>query len=111
VKLRVPFAAVAAIGVVAAVIVIVTTKDHTGPTLRKVGGAVADSLDRYTQHHHACPATLEAIGLAPPVTEVGPFRYRTWEDGRQCQFTAGVFARDGFEEYWVYPPGDWYSLR
>ena len=49
--------------------------------------------------------------LAPPITKYGPFRYRTWDDGRKCQMTVGIYARDGFEEYWAYPPGDWYSNR
>jgi len=110
-KPRVPFALLAALGVVAAVAIIVSTKDHSGDELRRIGKPLADSLDAYTRVHQACPASLEAIGLTAPATSYGPFRYLLFENGRKCQITVGVYARDGFEEYWLYPPGDWYSNR
>jgi hypothetical protein len=105
------FALVAAGGVAAAVALILATKDKSGDELRRAGAPLADSLDAYTSAHKACPATLEAIGLTSPATNYGPFVYRTWDGGKKCQITVGIYARDGFEEYWVYPPGDWYSLR
>ena len=110
-KPRHSFPVIAALGVLAAVVVILATKDRSGEKLRRTGGPIADSLDAYTRAHHACPASLEAIGLAPPVTKYGPFRYRTWDGNTHCQLVVGVYARDGFEEYWLYPPGDWYSSR
>ncbi len=105
------FALLAAAGVAAAVVIIVSTKDHGGDELRRVGAPVADSLDAYTRAHRACPPSLAAIGLAPPDTKYGPFTYRMFDDGKKCEFSVGVYARDGFEEYWMYPPGDWYSNR
>ena len=105
------FALIAAAGVVAAVGLILATKDRSGDELRRLGAPLADSLDAYTAAHHDCPATLEAIGLTSPATKYGPFVYKTWDGGKKCQITVGIYARDGFEEYWVYPPGDWYSLR
>ena len=108
---RPPFAVVALLGVVAAVIVILATKDRSGEQLRKIGAPLADSLDAYTRAHRSCPPSLEAIGLVSPVTKWGPFTYRTWDNGTHCRITVGVYARDGFEEYWMYPPGDWYSSR
>lgn len=110
-KLRVPFALLAGLGVVAAVVIIVSTKDHSGDEIRRIGKPVADSLDAYTRTHQSCPVSLEAIGLAPPATRYGPFRYLLFEGGKKCEITVGVYARDGFEEYWIYPPGDWYSNR
>jgi hypothetical protein len=110
-KPRVPFALIAALGVVAAVVIIVSTKDHSGDELRRIGKPVADSLDAYTHTHQACPSSLAAIGLTAPDTRWGPFRYQLFEGGKKCSITAGVYARDGFEEYWMYPPGDWYSSR
>ena len=110
-KIRFPFAWLAGLGLVATVGAILTTKDHSGDELRRVGTPLADSLDAYTRAHHACPASLAAIGLVSPSTKVGPFTYRTWENGTHCQLSVGVYARDGFEEYWLYPPGDWYSNR
>jgi hypothetical protein len=107
----IPFGLLAGAGVVAAVVLIVSTKDHEGDQLRQIGAPVADSLDAYARRHHACPPALGAIGLAPAVTKYGAFLYRTWDDGRKCELSVGVFARDGFEEYWLYPPGDWYSNR
>lgn len=105
------FVLIAAGGVAAAVAVILATKDKSGDELRRIGAPLADSLDRYTTAHHECPATLDALGLKSPDTKYGPFVYRIWDGGKKCQITVGVYARDGFEESWVYPPGDWYSLR
>ena len=105
------FALVAAGGVIAAVVLIMATKDHGGDELRRIGAPVADSLDAYTRTHKNCPPSLEAIGLAAPVTPYGPFAYKLFEGGAKCEITVGVYARDGFEEYWLYPPGDWFSSR
>ena len=110
-KPRVPFGLIAALGVVAAVVIILATKDHSGDELRRIGKPVADSLDAYTRAHQACPASLAALGLTAPATRYGPFEYKLFEGGRKCEITVGVYARDGFEEYWMYPPGDWYSNR
>lgn len=111
VRARPSFAWLAGLAIVATVGIILTTKDHTGDDLRRAGAPLSDSLDAYTHAHRACPATLEAIGLTSPQTKYGPFTYRTWENATHCEISVGVYARDGFEEYWLYPPGDWYSSR
>jgi hypothetical protein len=111
VKAGARFALLAAVGVIAAVLLIMATKDHGGDELRRIGAPVADSLDAYTRAHHACPPSLEAIGLAAPSTKYGPFVYKLFENGAKCEITVGIYARDGFEEYWLYPPGDWFSSR
>ena len=110
-KPRVSFALLAGCALVATIGLILATKDRTDEQMRAIGAPVADSLAAYIRAHHACPASLEAIALTAPVTKYGPFTYRTWENSAKCQIAVGVYARDGFEDYWQYPPGDWYSNR
>jgi hypothetical protein len=110
-KPRVSFGAVAAFAVLLTVVYILATKDRSEVQLRRIGKPLADSLDAYTRAHQACPPTLAAIGLVAPTTPYGPFTYRTWDGGTHCEISVGVYVRDGFQEYWLYPPGDWYSNR
>jgi len=105
------FAGLAGAALVAVIVTILATKDKTDQEMRRAGAPLADSLDAYTRAHHACPASLAAIGLTSPATRYGPFTYKAWDNGTHCQLSVGVYARDGFEEYWQYPPGDWYSNR
>jgi hypothetical protein len=108
---RIPFALFAALGVAGAVAFILATKDKSGDALRRIASPVVDSLDAYTRAHRACPTSLADLGLIAPMTKYGPYRYETWDGATHCRITVGIYARDGFEEYWLYPPGDWYSNR
>ena len=110
-KARANFALFAGAALAVTIAVILFSKDRTDEQMRALGAPLADSLAAYIRAHHACPPTLEAIGLASPSTKFGPFTYRTWDRGAKCQISVGVYAHDGFEDYWLYPPGDWYSNR
>ena len=110
-KARANFALFAGAALAVTIAVILFSKDRTDEQMRALGAPLADSLAAYIRAHHACPPTLEAIGLASPSTKFGPFTYRTWDRGAKCQISVGLYARDGFEDYWLYPPGDWYSNR
>ena len=110
-KTRANFALFAGAALVVAIALILFSKDRTDEQMRALGAPLADSLAAYIRARHACPASLEAIGLASPSTKFGPFTYRTWDRGAKCQISVGLYARDGFEDYWLYPPGDWYSNR
>ena len=110
-KARANFALFAGAALAVTIAIILFSKDRTDEQMRALGAPLADSLAAYIRAHHACPPTLEAIGLASPSTKFGPFTYRTWDRGAKCQISVGLYARDGFEDYWLYPPGDWYSNR
>lgn len=110
-NVRVNFALLAGAALAVTIVVILGSKDRTDEQMRKAGAPLADSLAAYIRAHHACPPSLDALALAPPVTKFGPFTYRTWDAGAHCQISVGIYARDGFEDYWLYPPGDWYSNR
>ena len=110
-KARANFALFAGAALAVTIAIILFSKDRTDEQMRALGAPLADSLAAYIRAHHACPPTLEAIGLASPSTKFGPFTYRTWDGGAKCQISVGVYARDGFEDYWQFPPGDWYSNR
>ena len=110
-RARLSFAVIAGVALVATIVWILASKDHTDEQVRRAGAPIADSLASYIRARHACPPSLEAIALTPPVTKYGAFTYRTWDSAAKCQLSVGVYARDGFEDYWQYPPGDWYSNR
>ena len=110
-KARANFALLAGGALVATIAFILSSKDHTDAEMRAAGAPLADSLAAYIRAHGACPLSLEALGLVSPVTKYGAFTYRAWDNAAKCQISVGVYARDKFEDYWLYPPGDWYSNR
>ena len=102
-KLRVPYSAIVGAVVVVAALLTGFMKDDSGDELRRIGGAAAASLEDYTRAHRACPPTLEAVGLTLPPR----FRFRVWNGGSKCEISGGDYGLNGFEVYWLYPPGKW----
>lgn len=105
----VPFWLIVAIAAVVSVNTIVDW--HGTPhTLRdsQSGRSTVESLNAYIRDHQRCPVTLAEIGITLRPTDGPPLVYRTWDDRTKCAFTTGDYGLHGFEEYWGYPPGDWY---
>ena len=109
-----PFGLVVAITLVVSILLIVFVRDRGRPdSLRRsqLGASIADSLGAYIQSHRTCPTSLQEIGITQPAADSQTLHYRAWDGGTKCEVTAGDYGLQGFEEYWRYPPGDWYVYK
>jgi len=109
----VPFALIIGVGIVGFTILMAFRHGPSGNGLGRspIGSSTAAALGAYIKVHHLCPPTLAAIALTPPAGELPSLHYRTWDGRTQCEFTSGDYGLDGSEDYWRYPPGDWYVYR
>jgi len=108
----VPFWLIAAITALLSVYLLVDWNRSPNQLRSSQGGtSTAESLVAHIRAHQRCPATLEEIGIDSRPLHGAPLLYRSWDDRTKCAFTSGDYGLRGFEEYWSYPPGDWYYYQ
>ena len=82
--------------------------DHSLERISLQGRATTDSLFAYANAQGRCPENLRELGLEAPLSDHGPFTYRSFRKGAICILSAGSYAKDGEEVWWQWPPGHWY---
>jgi hypothetical protein len=76
--------------------------------LRREGNKLVGAVERYREQNGRYPASLEEVGVTPPETRYGPWRYECWE-GRYFSLSVGDYGRDGFVYSYSSAYGTWYA--